>query len=292
MSNETKRPVILCVGSDKRQVFAARGLTRLGRVYCCGTDDSADGSIMLGRLSDMPEKAELLLLPVPCNTKLRIPSSAGAIDCRELADHLEDGALVAGGMMNGEMLSFFSERGFAAEDYFKREELVLRNCIPTAEGALEIALRELDVTVSGLSTLIVGWGRVAKACAKLFAAVGAKTAVAARSSSALAEAAAAGHKVFPLGKLSENAAGFPLIINTVPAKVITAEVIGCVSSDCLIIDLASKPGGTDFDTCERLGIRYVHALGLPGKCSPKTAGGIIADTVIQIFRERSDSNVT
>lgn len=292
MSNDMKRPVILCAGSDKRQVSAAQALARLGRVYCFGTDDSAEGTAMLGRLSDMPEKAQLLVLPVPCNTGLRIPSSAGALDCSELAEHLGSGALVAGGMMNSELRNFFKEQGFDTADYFQNEALVLKNCIPTAEGALEIALRELDVTVSGLPVLIVGWGRVAKACAKLFSAVGAEVSVTARSAAALSEASSQDHGVFPLAELILNAAGFGLIINTVPAMVITAEVADRVSGDCLIIDLASKPGGTDFAACDARGVRYIHALGLPGKCSPKTAGGIIADTVIQIFKERSDSNVT
>ncbi len=292
MSNDIKRPVILCAGSDKRVIFAAEALTKLGRVYCFGTDGGADGVTRLERLSDMPEKAQLLVLPVPCNTGLRIPSAAGALGCRELSEQLSEGALVTGGMMNAGLCSCFEEQGFAVEDYFKREELVLRNCIPTAEGALELALRELDVTVSGLPTLVAGWGRVAKACARLFSAAGAEVSVTARKSTALAEAVSHGHGAFPLGELADNAGSFGLIINTVPATVLTEEVIDRTRGDCLIIDLASKPGGTDFDACSRLGRRYIHALGLPGKCSPKTAGGIIADTVIQIFRERSGSNVT
>lgn len=292
MSDIIKRPVILCAGSDKRQVFAAQRLTALGDVYSFGTDDPAEGVTMLSRLQDMPEPAQLLVLPVPCNTGLRIPSASGAVDCRKLAEHLDKNALVTGGVINSGLRSLFESLGFAVEDYFMREELVLKNCVPTAEGALEIALRELDVTVSGLPVLTVGWGRVAKACARLFAAVGADVSVCARKSTALAEAGCEGHRAFDIGELPKRASGFGLVINTVPAPVLTAEIIGCMSSDCLIIDLASKPGGTDFETCSRLGIRYIHALGLPGKCSPKTAGGMIADTVIQIFKERSGRDVT
>ncbi len=56
----------------------------------------------------------------------------------------------------------------------------------------------------------------------------------------------------------------------------------------LVIDLASLPGGTDFDAAEALGIRAEHALALPGKCAPDTAGALIAQTVLTILQERGD----
>ncbi|MBR1724965.1 MAG: serine carboxypeptidase, partial [Ruminococcus sp.] len=252
MSDKIKTPVILCAGSDKRQTYAAEQLTRLGKVYCYGTDGSAKGVTKLERLADMPEPADLLVLPVPCNTGLRIPSSVGALNCCELSERLSECALVAGGKLDPELRGCFEDKGFAVEDYFTREELVLRNCIPTVEGALELALRELDVTVSGLSVLIVGWGRVAKACARLFSAVGAEVSVAARKSAALAEAGCEGYKTLGISQLAGNAPDHRLIINTVPAMVITEEVVRCTDSDCLMIDLASKPGGIDFDACDKL----------------------------------------
>ena len=59
----------------------------------------------------------------------------------------------------------------------------------------------------------------------------------------------------------------------------------------LIIDLASKPGGVDFDTAAQLGIKVVWALGLPGKIAPITSGEIIADTISGIIQERSEADV-
>jgi dipicolinate synthase subunit A len=41
--------------------------------------------------------------------------------------------------------------------------------------------------------------------------------------------------------------------------------------DCFVLDLASTPGGTDFDAAEELGIDAVLAPGLGGR-APKTAG--------------------
>ena len=44
----------------------------------------------------------------------------------------------------------------------------------------------------------------------------------------------------------------------------------------VIIDLASPPGGTDFALATEMGIKTIHALGLPGKVAPVTAGRILA----------------
>ena len=42
------------------------------------------------------------------------------------------------------------------------------------------------------------------------------------------------------------------------------------------------------DAAEALGIRAEHALALPGKCAPDTAGALIAQTVLTILQERGD----
>ena len=100
------------------------------------------------------------------------------------------------------------------------------------------------------------------------------------------------HCPFELEQLFVRAGGFPLIINTVPAPVLTREIIGETRRGCLVIDLASQPGGTDFAAAAELSRRAVHALSLPGKCAPVTAGGIIAEAALNIYNERSGRNVT
>ena len=57
----------------------------------------------------------------------------------------------------------------------------------------------------------------------------------------------------------------------------------------LIVDLASRPGGTDFAAARRLGLTALHALSLPAACAPETAGEFVAQTVCEILREREGS---
>jgi len=65
-----------------------------------------------------------------------------------------------------------------------------------------------------------------------------------------------------------------------------AAVLAALPKGCLIVDLASKPGGTDFAAARRLGHTALHALSLPTVWAPETAGEALARTVQAILQER------
>ena len=54
-----------------------------------------------------------------------------------------------------------------------------------------------------------------------------------------------GCRTVPMQRLADVLGTFPLIVNTVPAMLLDAEMLRLVRSDALILDLASKPGGDD-----------------------------------------------
>ena len=293
VTNINYRPTVLCTGSDKRQIYAAE---RLSRVYgaetvLCMTDSAVSGLRSIAAPDELDREADILLLPTPCGTGLSIPA-AGDLTCGMLTGALKKGALVVGGKMPVAMIEFFHSRGFDTADLMRREELAIKNAVPTAEGALAIILNDRPETLSGSPVAVTGWGHVAKACAKLFKAAGAEVTVFARSLNALAEAETCGLSSRHISELAQSSGGFLTIVNTVPALVITDEAVARTRPDCLLIDLASKPGGIDFSACRALSRRAVHALSLPGKCAPVTAGELIADTVMNIWKERSGKYVT
>ena len=49
--------------------------------------------------------------------------------------------------------------------------------------------------------------------------------------------------------------------------------------DAVIIDIASRPGGTDLMAAENCGIKVVAALGLPGKYTTKSSAKVLADAI-------------
>ena len=66
----------------------------------------------------------------------------------------------------------------------------------------------------------------------------------------------------------------------------TGSTLARLRPGSLIVDLASRPGGTDFDAAARCGHKAIHALSLPAACAPETAGEIVARTVREMLRER------
>ena len=97
-----------------------------------------------------------------------------------------------------------------------------------------------------------------------------------------ANARCAGHRAAPLDRLPVLLAKHDTVINTIPAPVLPRKMLEKLPRGALVIDLASLPGA------EALGIRAEHALALPGKCAPDTAGALIAQTVLTILQERGD----
>ena len=160
------------------------------------------------------------------------------------------------------------------------------SALPTAEGTIQIAMEELATTIFGLNVLIIGYGRISKVLARLLKAMGANVTVSARKFSDLAWIETNGYTSVHTSSLSDALANCQLIVNTVPAVVLNENLLSRVPKGCLLIDLASKPGGIDFSTANSLGLRAIWALSLPGKVAPISAGKIIFNTIQNIETER------
>ena len=275
---------ILCAGGDLRFSYMCRSLSRRGRIFALGHDSISEVTA-LSSPEDMPCAADVLVLPM-MSSGLNVSISGKEISFARLTRCLEQGALVLGGRLSPEQKAYFESGGFACEDYFSRESLVVKNCLPTAEGALQIALNETADTVFDSKVLVLGFGRTAKCCARLFNSAGAHCTVCARRPEARADAFTQGYDSFHPVRLAARAGAFDIIINTVPALMLTDNVLTSVQKSALIIDLASAPGGTDFSSAKRLGIKAVHALALPAKTAPAAAGRLIAETIEEILDER------
>ena len=53
------------------------------------------------------------------------------------------------------------------------------------------------------------------------------------------------------------------------------------------MELASREAGFDKEAIKKYNIRYINAPGLPGKCAPRTAGEIMAETIINLLNENN-----
>lgn len=80
-------------------------------------------------------------------------------------------------------------------------------------------------------------------------------------------------------------ADFDLIINTIPSPVFKSCFLRHLKKDCVLFEVASRPGGFDEDMCRGLSLKLISCPGIPGKTAPKPAGEAIADAVLPLLKQ-------
>ena len=162
------------------------------------------------------------------------------------------------------------------------------NALPTAEGAIQLALELADRTLAGSRCLVAGFGRIGKVLADRLRALGAEVSVSARKYGDLAWVRALGYAPCRTDALAGTLGDYDLIFNTVPALVLDQRLLAETREDCVILDLASAPGGVDLDAAARLGRRAQAAPGLPGKTAPRSAAAAVLESIDHILEERGE----
>jgi dipicolinate synthase subunit A len=168
-------------------------------------------------------------------------------------------------------------------ELFDRDDVAIYNSIPTAEGALMMAIQNTDITIHGSECMVLGFGRTGFTMARTLQGLGARVKVGVRRPEHFARAYEMSFEAFYTDDLYRQVANIDLLFNTIPTMIVTAQVITNIPHRAVIIDLASKPGGTDFRFAEKRGIKAILAPGLPGIVAPKTAGRIMANTLSQLL---------
>ena len=263
------------VGGDLRQVKLAQFLVEDGHNVQTYAMEHRPNPGMLPGSDTMKgmDQADCVILPLPVTAEGGIINAALSdlrIPAEELLNELSPGQVVCAGRVTPQMRVLAEQKQLILRDYFEREELAVANAVPTAEGALQIAMEELPKTIYGLRVLVIGFGRIGKILAH-------------RRDLAWIEAY--GYEPEHTGQLTGWLSSYDLIVNTVPIRVLDFPQLLDLKEDCLVIDLASRPGGVNLKAASQLGVKVIWALSLPGKVAPATSGKIIRDTIYHILQE-------
>lgn len=277
------------IGGDKRQLFLAKSISDSCYDVLLGGFDSLEsyGSLSLCNVKKAISESDALIFPLPSirtDGSLNTPFSNENI----LLDGDDIEIILKKPVFTTMKSRFLKEYPRLSDgeifDYGARDDFAILNALPTAEGAIECAMREYEGTILGSKCLVTGFGRIGKILAHKLVLLGANVTVSARKPSDLAYVKALGYNALNTENL-RTVKRFDIAFNTIPKLIFDRELLMNTDTNTLIIDLASLPGGVDFDTAEKLGIYAVRALSLPGKCAPKTAGEIIKTTVFDIIKE-------
>lgn len=202
---------------------------------------------------------------------------------------LRKSAIVFSGIANDYLTDAVNSANAKLIPLLDRDDVAIYNSIPTAEGTIMMAIEHTDFTIHSSRVVVVGFGRVGNTVANKFSALGAKVSVSATRMKDLARVTEMGLTAIPLDQLASYMENCDLLINTIPAPVIGKEEMKHLPSHAVIIDLASKPGGTDFAYAKQRGIKAILSRSLPSIVAPKTAGKILADVIKQEFLKQGET---
>ena len=271
------------IGGDRRQAELARLLAADGyTVYTYGLNRWTPGG---ETALETAAAADVVILPLPlCKGESVLNCEDGAVPTWELFRKLQPTQRILAGQVKPQQHCEATACGLRLEDYFLREELTVANAAATAEGAVQVAMEQLERTLLGMDCLVIGFGRIGKLLSHRLHGLGARVTATARKPEDLAWIRAYGWPALETGKLSGNLKSFGAVFNTVPSLVLDEILLEQLSEECLCIDLASIQG-IDLLAAKRLGLQTVWARSLPGRLVPKTAAAVIRDAVYYILQE-------
>ncbi|SCW42303.1 dipicolinate synthase subunit A [Paenibacillus tianmuensis] len=284
---------VALIGGDARQLEVIQKCSELdASVVLFGFDNLQNGSSGITKAELTPEALvalDAVILPaVGTDDQGNVDSLFSSKELRLTHEHiaaLPKHAIVFTGMAKPYLRELCSNEGIGLIELFDRDDVAIYNSIPTAEGAVMMAIQNTDITIHGSESMVLGFGRTGATLARTLQGMGAKVRVGVNKPEYYARAIEMGMNPFYTQELISHVSQVDLLFNTIPAMVVTAQVIANIPHRAIIIDLASKPGGTDFRYAEKRGVKAMLAPGLPGIVAPKTAGRIIADTLTRIIME-------
>lgn len=188
---------------------------------------------------------------------------------------------VFGGAITKPWQQFLEEKEITYVDFMTLDDVIEGNAQITAEAVLAEALQMSLYSLAEQTVLVTGYGRCARPIADKLARIGATVIVAARSKCAKEEATMKGYKVCDISQIAQMAPCCEMFINTVPAMIFTSDIIQKMTKDARILDIASKPGGTDFEAAERYEIKAKLALGLPGIYSTRSSAKLLEKAMLR-----------
>lgn len=282
-----KQKSFAIIGGDLRMITLAELLYNDGyRVVTYGqTTTQSIHSYDIAELDQAILGADIVILPIPVLDKagnIFAPYAKEPISFSAILNRMNRKQTLFAGNMPEAAKQLSEIHGIRTLDYFKCEELTIKNALLTAEGAIQTVLNNYAKALCDSNICVIGFGRIGKFLAKILSGFGVKITIAGRRPETEALAASYGYAYtdtnFPLA----DPAKYDMLINTAPSPVITENLMSSLCKDVLIIDLASGEGGTDFAAAEALGIKAIHALSLPGKTAPTAAGEAIKQTIIRL----------
>ena len=281
----------LVIGGDLRIVKLVNMLADKNIIYTYGLEKSKEiknkeNVIKCNKIDkEVIQKNNLIIGPTPFSKdgiNIYAPYSENKININAILQRCNKKQLIAGSIKEN-VQEIANENNIQVTDLIKSDKLAILNSISTAEGAIEVVMRETDFIIHGSNILILGFGRIGKVLAKKLQGLSANVTCAARKKEDLAWIKAYGYNSININEMGKELEQFDIIFNTVPHLILTKEKIECLNKKCVLIELASRPGGIDRKETENYKIKVIEALALPGKVAPTTTAQFMKEAIYDLI---------
>lgn len=273
----TQKTVIF--GSDCRFEYTEEYLRAQGFEVCRFSKE------LLSYLNSDEREPAVFILPLPFSRdkiRLNCSDADGRMFLDEFLSLLKKGDKVAGGLLTDSFRQAVCSVGATGYDYYDGK-MIEDNAVLTAKAVLML-FDELKLDYKAEKIAVTGFGRTAKAIAKLLEAENADFTITARSETAQTQAGSRNCRFVKLKSFTGELSFFDIIINTVPALIFDEGMLSRIKKDAVIIDIASAPYGISDCLAEQYKLRLVRALSLPGRYLPDEAGRLIGRRIELILK--------
>lgn len=280
------------MGGDLRFVRLCKILAEQGFetwVYGLNHPDIPSQVHQATSLEDL-SSCQYIVGPIPFSRdgkNLFTPLSNIHISIEMFLNHMKNAYLCLSVVKEG-LAQMLTSRNLNYVDLMAMDEIAILNAIPTAEGAIQYAMENSEITLNDSQCLILGFGRCGKILAHKLKGLGANVSVEARATKDLAYISTYDYLPVPLKELKQHLGKFDFIFNTIPVELLDASCIDLFKPRTVYIELASPPGGIDKVYSEEIGLNYIPAPSLPGKVAPMTAASILYHGIKIIMEKQGE----
>lgn len=278
---------ITVIGGDLRQCYLAEYLQSSGHIVTCFQTVTFSYRAPIKITAALPQAltdADIIIGPVPFSKDtqtLFLSIDAPEIYMKDFLKLLHPRQTIAGGSIPKELARECLKRDISVIDFMKSDSLIIQNAYFTAEGLLARIITETNVSLKQLPILILGYGNCGFMIAEMLLFMQARITIFDIDINRLALA-----KTRPVASVTQDRLkallpDFSIIINTIPAHILTTDCLEQISQDCLIFDIASEPGGFSKKGLEEMNLKRISCPGIPGNCMPKSAARLIGDTILR-----------
>lgn len=281
------------IGGDLRQYYMVQQLLSKGfliAVYGLPLNDLTEHVYHATSLKEAMNFSNTIITPIPFSRDQKTIFSNDTecdLSIENFLSELNSFHQVFGGSFSKGIRDELKMRNVPFYDFMQMESVSIANAIATAEGSIVEAITRSPINLHGSECLVLGFGRCAKILADKLKGLNASVTIGARNEEALAYADAYGYHALPISMLSKGLDNFQFIFNSIPSMILDESLLSHVKKDVTIIDIASSPGGTNFDYCKQMKINASLCLGLPGKYAAKTSAEILNSAILNIIGDTS-----